>query len=185
MPARRALEHQRIWTKLVARFVDMKSGRHTADCYDTAAARPSSGRLALILYKFSSPRAPNHCALIARTKSSPLPSNHRGFEDVHRRIDDGNPAVNARLTLSFEECARRQYDIVARTPDGLPANQGRLREPGGWIVRITLRCTPFRKSRNSTLCPTRSSASALRSCAALSRGTPFMDTATSPALMPA
>src|ERR1700730_178657 len=70
MPARTALEHQRILTELVAQFVDMKSGRHSADCYDTAAARPSSGWLVLILYKVSSHRKPSHWTLqlLARTQ---------------------------------------------------------------------------------------------------------------------
>jgi hypothetical protein len=65
------------------------------------------------------------------------------------------------------------------------AYQGRFRELGELIVRVTLRSAPFRKTRISTLWPTRSSPSPLRSCAALSTGTPFMETATSPTLMPA
>ena len=51
MAARSALEHQRVLTKLIAQLVDVKSGRHAADCHETAAARPSSTRILKTLYE--------------------------------------------------------------------------------------------------------------------------------------
>jgi hypothetical protein len=38
-------------TKLIAQLVDMKSGRHAADCHETAAARPSSAEILKTLYE--------------------------------------------------------------------------------------------------------------------------------------
>lgn len=46
-----ALEHQRVLTKLIAQLVDVKSGRHAADCHETAAARPSSTEILKTLYE--------------------------------------------------------------------------------------------------------------------------------------
>jgi hypothetical protein len=40
--ARRAFEHQRVLTELIAKFLDMKSARHAANCCDTSWTRPSS-----------------------------------------------------------------------------------------------------------------------------------------------
>lgn len=57
MPARSALEHQRVLTKLIAQLVDVKFGRHAADCYETAAARPSSTGILKTLYE---PESANH-----------------------------------------------------------------------------------------------------------------------------
>jgi hypothetical protein len=49
--ARSALEHQRVLTILIAQLVDVKSGRHAADCHETAAARPSSTGIMTTLYE--------------------------------------------------------------------------------------------------------------------------------------
>ena len=51
--ARSALEHQRVLTKLIAQLVDVKSGRHAADCHETAAARPSSTGILKTLYELN------------------------------------------------------------------------------------------------------------------------------------
>jgi hypothetical protein len=51
MAARSALEHQRVLTKLIAQLMDVKFGRHAADCHETAAARPSSTGTLKTLYE--------------------------------------------------------------------------------------------------------------------------------------
>jgi hypothetical protein len=51
MAARLAFENQRVLIELIAKFLDMKSTRHAANCCDTLQARPSSMGAASTLYK--------------------------------------------------------------------------------------------------------------------------------------
>jgi hypothetical protein len=51
MTARRAFEDQCVLTELIAKFLDMKSACHAANCCDTSQMRPSSMGAASTLYK--------------------------------------------------------------------------------------------------------------------------------------
>jgi hypothetical protein len=56
MSALCAFEHQGVLTKLIAQLVDMKFGRHAADCYGMTSLRPSSTVTLRTLYKQASRR---------------------------------------------------------------------------------------------------------------------------------
>jgi hypothetical protein len=51
MTAGRAFEDQCVLTELIAKFLDMKSARHAANCCDTSQMRPFSNSSASTLYK--------------------------------------------------------------------------------------------------------------------------------------
>jgi hypothetical protein len=72
--ARNAFEDQGVLAKFIAQFVDMKSGCHAADCYDTGAARPSSIRTGKTLYDT---RANSDANSIANADSSRLSATPR------------------------------------------------------------------------------------------------------------
>jgi hypothetical protein len=98
MTARRALEDQSILAKLIAQFVDMKSAEHGADCYDTAAARPSSTKTKGTLYK---------------TDSSPL-------AESRRRLDqDRHSDVQPSRLRRPPNLGTRIIPHVAKTPTGM------------------------------------------------------------------
>jgi len=86
--ARSALEHQRVLTKLIAQLVDVKSGRHAADCHETAVARPSSTGIMKTLYEASfTATAADGRHGFAMTPLSAQP--HRGRKGKSPRPDSG------------------------------------------------------------------------------------------------
>jgi hypothetical protein len=90
--ARSALEHQCVLTKLIAQLVDMKSGRHAADCHETAAARPSSTGILKTLYE------PSVTATAADGRHGFVISSHRKFGPTTRWSYRQDPSIDLART---------------------------------------------------------------------------------------
>ncbi len=101
--ARSALEHQRVLTKLIAQLVDVKSGRHAADCHETTVARPSSTGIMKTLYE------PSFTATAA--------DGRHGFAMTpqvrpnHTVVVRASPLERTRLVMSIERTKRLEKRI--------------------------------------------------------------------------